>query len=112
MATFGRLNAIARKTRQKEVAERKVYFMTQTNRQMMRRDIAELAAFFQRHDGNLPAELPRDVATTLKVLMVLGIVLTEYPQQEVVNDILQRCSAVAWVLKDIWQPLKQRYVTE
>jgi hypothetical protein len=62
--------------------------MTQTDMQMMRRDIGELAAFFQRHNGNLPAELPRDVATTLKVLMVLGIVLTEYPQQEVVVDIL------------------------
>jgi hypothetical protein len=73
--------------------------MTQTDMQMMRRDIGELAAFFQRYNGNLPAELPRDVATTLKVLMVLGIVLTEYPQQEVVDDILQRCNAFAAHLK-------------
>jgi hypothetical protein len=72
--------------------------MTQTDMQMMRRDIGELAAFFQRHNGNLPAELPRDVATTLKVLIVLGIVLTEYPQQEV-DDILQRCNAFVAHLK-------------
>jgi hypothetical protein len=73
--------------------------MTQTDRQMLRHDIGELAAFFQRYNGNLPAELPRDIATTLKVLMVLGIVLSEYPQQEVVNDILQRCGALAAQLR-------------
>jgi hypothetical protein len=73
--------------------------MTRTDRKRMLRDIGELAGFFQQHNGNLPAELPRDRAATLKALMVLGLVLAAYPQQEVVDDILKRCGALAAQLK-------------